>query len=526
MDSIDQICSCGRDKFAGRELPGGYRLLGQIAKGGMGLIYRGIRIQDGALCAIKFSRWDRALQQMRNLEPREAKEEEKKRIHREVELLKKASQQSEHIVKILDTYREDPELGLFYPMEFLNGTPISKHPNWGKPWPPSRALELILQLTQGLGVVHGLGIVHRDINPDNIFIVQTEKNPEFIKIIDFGIARDLYQRKNLYQTDSQLAFGQLQYLAPEQIGYSAKDDKFDSSVTKRLDHRVDIYAVGVLLFQLLTGAPPFTDRTMAELVSRDWYYPPNLELAREKNLIPIALYEIIKSCLNPDPDDRPPDIFFLTEQLQSAARILSSSTPPPLPGPGDTSLPEFELITFEIPKVKTGIYPNNPSESVAEMSEVREKNSPIKTEETEESREFFKLLHNAPAFEEEVLPDSLELNNSELHSALLEDIVEVKEKNTYLNTPPRLKPISSPSLAQLPARSPKLEEVFKLAERESSYDRKLEKILFDGLDDDPSTDPSPHRKARVSSILKKISLFIGLAGLGLLTAWLLAAYVF
>ena len=317
LASLDTMCDCGQDPNAGALLHHRYQLLGLVGQGGMGMIYRALdQANQNKLCAIKISRWSEALQQLRQLEPEAAKAEEQQRIEREFKLLQKAASQSTHIVQVFDSFHVDPRLGLFYPMEFLNGQSLAGIPEWGTPMPPKQVLELILQLCEGVGVAHGLGVAHRDLNPENVFVVSTPEHERFIKLIDFGIARDLYARKGIYNTGSDLAFGHLQYLSPEQVGYDPVTDEYQQETAARLDHRADIYSIGAIMFHMLTGHPPFADTTLEGLAVRNWRKPPNLAHAIKTRSLPIEIQELILSCLQPAPDLRLPDILALSDLLQ------------------------------------------------------------------------------------------------------------------------------------------------------------------------------------------------------------------
>lgn len=330
LSSLKALCTCGDDPYAGLELAEGrYRLLGSVAKGGMGIVYRTLRLEDNALCAIKISRWNEALQQLRQFEPEEARKEEKARVSREFELLKKASSQTPHIMQVFDQVHDDPRIGLYYPMEFLEGSPLSNLPIWGYPLPKKQVVQLVLQMCEGIGIAHGLGVVHRDLNPDNMFIVRHEEHEQFVKLIDFGIARDLYARRGAFSTGHDMAFGHLHYLAPEQVGYSPKTGKYERETASKLDTRADLYTIGAIMFHMLTGYPPFEDDTLEGLAHRTWGQPANLERAQREGKLPRGLREIVLSCLKADPNQRPPDIYVLTDMLRSYQENPLGPPPPP-----------------------------------------------------------------------------------------------------------------------------------------------------------------------------------------------------
>ena len=322
LTSRQAICDCGEDPFSKLVLGSRYELLGKIAEGGMGMIYRARDLENDQLCAVKISRWVDALKQLRQLDEEEAEREEEARVKREVTLLQKSASQSEHIVQVYGDYGSDFRVGLWYPMEFLEGTLLSQHPKYKEKFPPEQAVKLMLQLTEALGLAQGLGVGHRDLNPDNIFIVRRDEHDEFIKLIDFGIARNLYHRRKLFDTGENLGLGHLHYLSPEQIGYSAKDGCYKKGTSQKLDHRADLYSLGCIMFHMLCGYPPFLNETFEDLPNRDWDFPPGLEKALEDGSLPEDLRDLVMSCLDPDPDKRLPDLYVFRDNLQIAQRRL------------------------------------------------------------------------------------------------------------------------------------------------------------------------------------------------------------
>ncbi len=381
LESLSALCDCGKDPNAGWVMHGRYQLLGLIGQGGMGMIYRALDQETQELCAIKISRWCEALQQLRQMESAEAKAEEQSRIEREFKLLEKASSRNKHVVQVFDNFREDSMLGLYYPMEFLEGQSLAQLPEWGQAMEPDTVVDLVLQLCEGVGVAHGLGVVHRDLNPDNIFIVRTPERERFVKLIDFGIARDLYARKGIYNTGSDLAFGHLHYLAPEQVGYDPITDEYQTETAAKLDHRADIYSIGAIMFHMLTGEPPFDDGTIEGLALRNWRKPPNVARVLKAQQMPHELQEVILSCLQPTPNLRLPDILVLSDLLRSYVDNRNSeaafdmmlehaSQSPDLPAATEGNMAETEM-SWEFPALeKEWELPAAPHDSEASMAEM------------------------------------------------------------------------------------------------------------------------------------------------------------
>ncbi len=335
LKSLRAICDCGKDPYAGFILKDRYQLLGKVAEGGMGILYRAVSLEDNQLYAIKISRWIKPLQKLRNLKEEEARKEEEERVKREFTLLKTAASQSQHIVQVFDDYDYDERIGLYYPMEFLEGLLLSEHPKYTSKFPPSEVLELMLQLCEALGVAHALGVVHRDINPDNIFIVRDKNNADFVKLIDFGIARNLYDRRKLFDTGDNLGFGHLHYLSPEQVGYSAKEKRYTKEAALHLDHRADIFSLGAIMCHMLIGQPPYHTTSFEDLAFRKWEEPENLNRAILNEEIPNNIQEILLACLHPDPEERLGDLYALTDMLEHVQKELQ--------GIPDNDIPAFTL---------------------------------------------------------------------------------------------------------------------------------------------------------------------------------------
>jgi serine/threonine-protein kinase len=491
-----------------------YRLLGQLARGGMSLIYRAISLSDQSLCAIKISRWSEALQDMRQFESAEALAEEKARIDREWKLLHKAASRSQHIVQVLDSYDEDPRIGLYYPMEFLKGQPLSKMPFWGQAINPREVVELILQLGDGVSVAHGLGVVHRDLNPDNIFIVRTADQQNFVKLIDFGIARDLYARRQIYNTDTDLVFGHLNYLAPEQVGYNPATDKYQREIATNIDHRADIYSIGAIMFQMLSGLPLFKDHTLEELATRNWKRPEHLAIAIQQDLLPTQLQDLLFSCLQPAPDLRLPDIFALNDLLQNCIKDLPEKWEPTktdshnlnkfLQNPHD-EFAEDSVESFEASHTDSTISyvqaedimqsAHSPSIDMSLFSQefdaahsqdhvlsnyVEEFELYATQDELEEER--WQSLENAPAFfepeeetERECISDTCECHSQQYIDININDLIGSIGVIEERASTPDLRP---PACDVLPQRSPNLEKViaWSVGKRENDKQKSVGKI--------------------------------------------------
>lgn len=208
-----------------------------------------------------------------------------------------AKLRSPYAVRILDVGR-DRERGLPYiVMEYLEGHNLGEPP---APMPISEAVDSIVETCAALAEAHRLGIVHRDIKPQNLFCMQNDSGDAQIKLLDFGISKS---ENSLSQTSTSHVLGTPSYMSPEQL-----------RTTKSVDARSDIWSIGVTLHALLAGSPPWMGETSAVIAAkilRD--APPTLRDSLTG--APEPLERIILRCLEKDPSARYDDVGALAEEL-------------------------------------------------------------------------------------------------------------------------------------------------------------------------------------------------------------------
>ena len=221
----------------GSVVGGKYRLRGLLGRGGVGSVFEAERIADGELFALK--RLDRATTKDHVAVSRFA---------REVRAANAA--RSEHIVRIVDVGTDDgcP----FLLMERLHGEDLGARLQRSGRIPPHEAVEIVRQILSGLQGAHVSGVVHRDLKPDNIFLAERIGSPSCVKILDFGMSKIQPPGTTipLALTRSGVAVGTPLYMSPEQA--AARSD---------VDARSDLYSVGAILFECVTGRPPHVGET-------------------------------------------------------------------------------------------------------------------------------------------------------------------------------------------------------------------------------------------------------------------------
>jgi serine/threonine-protein kinase len=278
----------------GQVLAGKYRVERVLGIGGMGVVVAAYNVQLDTRVALKFLLPDVLLN-----------EEAVARFTREARAA--ARIQSEHVARVHDV--GTLENGAPYMvMEFLEGVDLSK---WLHEWGPLRidqAVDFIIQACVALADAHALGIVHRDLKPANLFCVRRTDGQFLVKVLDFGISKltDLAHGSNppgMSVTKTAAVMGTPLYMSPEQA-QSAKD----------VDVRTDIWALGVILFQLLTGNVPFVGEAFGELAVKISTAPtPSLRAYRPD--VPPALDAVVGTCLEKARSRRFPSVAELARAL-------------------------------------------------------------------------------------------------------------------------------------------------------------------------------------------------------------------
>jgi eukaryotic-like serine/threonine-protein kinase len=193
-------------------------------------------------------------------------------------------------------------------MEFLEGKDLAKELEERKKLPVSEAIDYVLQVCEGLAEAHAVGIVHRDLKPANLFITRKSDGSDLIKILDFGISKALITEGQAIQptlTSTQGIMGSPHYMSPEQV-----------RKPKTVDTRSDIWSLGVILHEFLTGTPPFASETpmaiLAAVVSDE---PPEIRSSRFD--APEGLQAVVSTCLAKEPSRRYADVVELALALKS-----------------------------------------------------------------------------------------------------------------------------------------------------------------------------------------------------------------
>lgn len=212
--------------------------------------------------------------------------------------------ENEHVARVLDV-GELPHGAPYMVMEFLEGGDLARWLRERGPLPIEQAVDFVLQAAVGIAESHVLGIVHRDLKPANLFCVRRSDGQWIIKILDFGISKagPIHAGQSLSVTSSGAVLGSPLYMSPEQL-----------RSTKDVDHRTDIWALGVILFELLTDRTPFSGETLPEVAIQVATEPP-APIRNFRPDVPAALERVILRCLDKHMRARYSDVSELAQAL-------------------------------------------------------------------------------------------------------------------------------------------------------------------------------------------------------------------
>jgi len=232
------------------------------------------------------------------------------RFEREVRL--SSSLSHPNTITIFDFGRAAKDT-FYYAMEYLEGMDLERFVERFGPIPASRVLFLLLQVTGPLAEAHDRAIVHRDLKPSNIFLTMRGGLYDFVKVLDFGLAKRIQGADTPTElTEAGVVFGTPRYLAPETV-YG----------TAGVGPRADIYAFGAVAYWMLTGRPPFTADTAVALMIDHVKTVPQRPSEISETPIPSELDDVVMKCLEKDPDDR----FQSIAELEDALRAVPDPTP-------------------------------------------------------------------------------------------------------------------------------------------------------------------------------------------------------
>ena len=276
-------------------LLGSYRLLQVLGEGGMGIVYLAEHVRLGRRVAVKLLRSEFA--------------EDALAVSRFFAEARAVNQiQQENIVEITD-FVENPTGDNYYIMEFLPGLNLGQVIERDGHLELSRALGIVVQMCSALASVHDAGIVHRDLKPENVFLTERGGQKDYVKLLDFGIAKLGLEDDGLamHRTGVGVILGTPAYMSPEQA----------SGVP--VDHRSDIYAIGLILYELITRRSPFDGTNFGEMLVARLSTMPPLPSSAASEPVPEALDALVMQCLLMNRDGRPATVREVETRLREIA---------------------------------------------------------------------------------------------------------------------------------------------------------------------------------------------------------------
>lgn len=287
----------------GETIAGKYRVEKVLGSGGMGVVMAAWHLQLNQRVALKFMQPGLA-----------ADGQSAMRFQREARAA--ARLQTMHVGKVLDL-DSLPSGTPFVVMEFLDGEGLDRRLAREKTIPVPAALEWVRQGLTALAEAHAAGIVHRDVKPGNLFLARRPDGTELVKVLDFGIAKSIDPEieHGLSSTSSRLMLGSPPYMPPEQF-----------TPGSAIDARADVWAMGVVLYQLVSGRLPFDSENLVDVMYAIRHKPhrPLIEVAP---FAPAAVIAIVDRCLTKDQSARFADALAMGKAIEAAQRPVAIAAP-------------------------------------------------------------------------------------------------------------------------------------------------------------------------------------------------------
>ena len=301
-ETVESAVQLPSDPLIGTVFDGKYIVDALIGVGGMGKVYRGRNLRTEHSIAIK------------TLMPELVHDDS---LVRRFEVEAKAASNLSHpnTIRVYDHGNEGKLLWMV--MELLDGMSLERALNIERVIEPRRLIGLMRQVCSSLAEAHGKGLVHRDLKPDNIFLNRAGGEADFVKVLDFGVAKlkdPKFGSEKL--TQAGMIFGTPRYMSPEQAR------------AKELDERSDIYALGVIMFECLTGKAPFEAADPIGVLVKHCNEPvPTFASVNPSLAIDPGFEEIVRRCLAKKPEQRPATVKDLRAELDALELRLAAGRP-------------------------------------------------------------------------------------------------------------------------------------------------------------------------------------------------------
>ncbi len=295
-----ELARCDDEDLIGTTIAGSYVLDELVGEGGMGLVFRAHHVRLRRTFAVK-------------LLFGELGADSTMRIRFAHEAAAASQLGHPNVVAVVD-FGRTPEGLSYLVMEYVDGEPLSEVIEREAPLSPTRTIQIASEIAQGLGHVHSKGLVHRDLKPENILLESRGDGPPRPRILDFGLATSAFPSRDEPRiTEHGYVVGTPTYIAPEQV----RDT--------RVDHRADLYALGVVMYEMLAGKPPFQGES-ADVALRNMLAPiPPVAAINPDVSVPPRLEAIVVRLLQKDPDARYQSASALLAALDTAATHIAET---------------------------------------------------------------------------------------------------------------------------------------------------------------------------------------------------------
>ena len=303
--ALESEAKAAADPWQGRMVAGRFKLLSKLGDGGMGEVYRAEQLPMGRHVALKILR--------------HALSDDARQVERFKREAQAASSLTHPNTIIVHDFGQDTDGTLFLAMEYLAGEPLSGLMAREGPLAGERAARILAQVSGSLEEAHRRGMVHRDLKPENIFLIERAGTPDYVKVLDFGIAKVTESGGQKLSTITQAGaiFGTPQYMAPEQIRGEG------------IDARADIYALGVVLYEMISGHLPFAAGSVVEMLTKHLTASP-APINRKASVpdpVVARLEAVALRALSKNPESRQQSAREFLEDLMVAVPQLSLTSP-------------------------------------------------------------------------------------------------------------------------------------------------------------------------------------------------------
>jgi len=304
--------SASIDPWLGKILGERYLILEQIGKGGMGAVYKARHLTLNTNVAVKV------------LSVSQSTDRDNQLLRFDQEAQTASTVRHPHLTTVSDYGHADDE-SPYLVMDLINGTSLAAELEARARLDPVRAMRIFMQICEGMEAAHNAGIIHRDLKPSNIILDRDSNGNDFVRIVDFGIAKlmtEAIDAPKLTQTGE--VFGSPLYMSPEQC------------LGNKLDRRSDIYSLGCLMFETLSGSPPLVGANAIQIIFKHINDLPSQDTL-ERLRIPSALVALVLQTLEKKPEDRPQTMEAIRKELvlvisgQSVAKPRMVQEPLPKP---------------------------------------------------------------------------------------------------------------------------------------------------------------------------------------------------